>query len=454
VNPGASYDTVNQFRSRATAKLRENTINTINAAQDDAVRGMTIDQIETKYSAKLRPEEINSVQKFALEYQSDRARIARADPNNQALVAGELTRMIDGYVPDFSQPVDMNGVEISQTLLNLPEGPLRKAFDDKFKAKQAALDYEAKMPIDQALKSLDEVAKNGGLVKLPDATDPPILTQKMINDGFLKNPDKLKSLRFSDEQIALINEKTGTNKKDEPINAIREERFKRLWESRADKTASNDSLAQATAEAIVNMKPTVDWSTPEANKARTDGQIKYDQTLGMAKVKLMDWYKSTPGASSQQIEEKVREIAGEQARKAFHESNVPPKPKRKIDTSTSQVPTGTRTTAYGYPGDPTPDRLSKKGIASFTTHKDAMGSRDAPTRLRAGDIAVSPDVEEQLRAAGVKPREMITVKLSDGSSHQGRWMDRTADYLKGRLDIYSPSGVPKNDGTEVVGWSI
>ena len=123
------------------------------------------------------------------------------------------------------------------------------------------------------------------------------------------------------------------------------------------------------------------------------------------------------------------------------------------ETSYSPPP-GSRITSYGYPDDETPDTNSANGIGSHTTEADAKGARDAPTRLRPGDIAVSPDVERELTAAGVKPREEITVQLADGSTHRGRWMDRTRSDLTGRIDLYSPDAKDTRSGARVVGWSL
>jgi hypothetical protein len=124
------------------------------------------------------------------------------------------------------------------------------------------------------------------------------------------------------------------------------------------------------------------------------------------------------------------------------------------ETSQASPPSGTRITSYGYPDDETPDTNSANGIGSFTTEADAKAGRDAATRLRPGDIAVSPDVERALEAAGVKPRQEITVTLADGTTHRGRWMDRTADSLTGRIDLYSPDAKDGRSGARVVGWSL
>jgi hypothetical protein len=131
-------------------------------------------------------------------------------------------------------------------------------------------------------------------------------------------------------------------------------------------------------------------------------------------------------------------------------------------------------TSFGYANDSTPDRNSSLGIGAFTTEEDAKGDRSAPTRLRPGDVAVSPDIEHMLRSAGVRPRDKFLVELENGEKRLVRWIDRTANdeeiavinakrrkerpqllpLMRGRIDFYAPSGKHRYDGLRVVDWSV
>ncbi len=46
-------------------------------------------------------------------------------------------------------------------------------------------------------------------------------------------------------------------------------------------------------------------------------------------------------------------------------------------------------------------------------------------RLRFGDSAVSRDIEAQFREQGIRPGGPVTLNYADGTTHTGRWMDRT-----------------------------
>ena len=123
------------------------------------------------------------------------------------------------------------------------------------------------------------------------------------------------------------------------------------------------------------------------------------------------------------------------------------------------APPKSKVTSYGYKGDRWSDPLSAMAVGSFSgtaAEKSAKLGKDHPMLLKPGDLAVSPDVERQLRRAGVKPADPIEIVFADGTTHRGRWMDRTANDaqarakglppLRGRWDIYSPDGSsPLND---------
>lgn len=114
-----------------------------------------------------------------------------------------------------------------------------------------------------------------------------------------------------------------------------------------------------------------------------------------------------------------------------------------------------KTTHYGYKGDPNWDYNSSIGVGAFVSDTEKLqivAGKDTPNKLKQGDIAVSPDMENKFRSAGIKPGEAVTVTLKDGRKHTGRWMDRTRSDLVGRVDIYSPNGPTNIDDQPVIGF--
>ena len=131
-------------------------------------------------------------------------------------------------------------------------------------------------------------------------------------------------------------------------------------------------------------------------------------------------------------------------------------------TGQSVVPTANGAiTSYGYQGDTSPDDNSKNGIGAFVSDEEAQQIRDGkdtPNKLKAGDIALSPDVRQAVTSAGIKPGEAFNLHFADGTTHTGRYMDHTAEEyngkkLTGRFDIYSPDGPDARNGKQVMGFS-
>jgi|GEM_PF-4460495 len=129
-----------------------------------------------------------------------------------------------------------------------------------------------------------------------------------------------------------------------------------------------------------------------------------------------------------------------------------------------QEPIGS-VTHFGYKGDPDWDSYSGVGIGAFSQkdvelrknyvreHDDAnLKGWDAgknpkyyiqDTLLRQGDLALSPDLASQ-----ATPRASVTVKIShtpEGGGKaeircfSGRFMDKTAADLDGRVDVFDPN---------------
>jgi hypothetical protein len=79
-------------------------------------------------------------------------------------------------------------------------------------------------------------------------------------------------------------------------------------------------------------------------------------------------------------------------------------------------------------------------------------------------MAISPDIEKQFKEAGIKPKDMVKIVLSDGTTMERRWEDRTMQDkqairkfgkpLTGRFDLHFPEGKSphEKDGIAVVGF--
>ena len=110
-----------------------------------------------------------------------------------------------------------------------------------------------------------------------------------------------------------------------------------------------------------------------------------------------------------------------------------------------QALNGVTLTAYGYPGDSTPDGNSSQGSGAFPFDT-------APGSLIAGySTALSPDMA---KAYNVQPGQQFTVTTSGGQSYTLLYADKTADYLTGRVDIYDPQQLLGNGNDNAFSQSV
>lgn len=116
-----------------------------------------------------------------------------------------------------------------------------------------------------------------------------------------------------------------------------------------------------------------------------------------------------------------------------------------------------KVTDYGQKDDAYGDSASL-GQGNYAV---PTGAWDNP--LSPSSLAVSPDIEEKFKAAGIAPRSPVQLKLADGTTVVRTWDDRTmqdADAakkfgapLRGRFDFFNPGGASSMRDKAVVGFS-
>lgn len=84
-------------------------------------------------------------------------------------------------------------------------------------------------------------------------------------------------------------------------------------------------------------------------------------------------------------------------------------------------------------------------------------------RLTPESLAVSPDIEQRFKAAGIKLGDRVDLQLENGQTISKVWADRTASDkvakrlglspLRGRFDFYSPNGEHELESTKIVGFT-
>lgn len=210
------------------------------------------------------------------------------------------------------------------------------------------------------------------------------------------------------------------------------------------------------------------WKIPGDGKSVPDSvnPIVVDEAsrvLGKTKRGINAWLKANPNASEEQVDAAMQQmmaghVDSKMAAQLLDEmaGEEPPNLGAPAGVPAAAVPSAGKGTKFGWVGDPNSDTLSAKGIGAFSgAEGEAAGKAGRPheLRLRRGDLAVSPDVEADLRRAGINPRDMLKVTFKDGSTRTTRWMDRTSDSLRGRWDFFTPDGADPTDGQSVISFT-
>ncbi len=464
----AGYNAVqwNQQQQFAKGKLREVTMDAVDTVQAGIMSGQVssreqIDQMTHDVRPAIRQEMYKALEKNA----SEGFKAMASMPEYQAATVGKVSAML-GQIDTRAGDADVQMASADNMVRDLPpgsaartmlEGQIRDLWEGKSK--------EPKTHIEAAMKSLDEAYKFGLFGKVPkpgDGTEE-MTTARVLDSGFLANPAKLASLGLTADQVeGVMNaapSPNSTDPKDIRANqAARLTAFRALapaWDQRQNITAG--PLEQAAAEAILNNQGTVKYRSPEATRQAAMDAVDTLAKYGQKKTDFAKWAKLNPDATPKEVDDKIFEMAGAETQ-------------AKLTSGIYDVPaprgnavTGDRITSFGYAGDSTPDSNSKVGIGANVSNEEARLIRAGaapsvtPNKMKAGDFAVSGDVERQFEHAGIKLGDRVNVKMADGSTITGRWMDRTAPSFNGqtlthRFDLYSPTGKSQHDGKAVTGW--
>lgn len=187
---------------------------------------------------------------------------------------------------------------------------------------------------------------------------------------------------------------------------------------------------------------------------------------------MNEWLSRNPKATEEQADEQALKIIGgnldaDAARAIMGETLNPTPAQMSAELGlTKETPASGKVTSYGYSSDPHADSYSAMAVGSFSgaeAEAAAKAGKYHPLKLKKGDMAVSPDVEEQFRADGIEPGDIVRVTMANGKQKTVRWMDRTANDkqaaerglppLRGRFDFYSPDGPHPDDGVGVVSFA-
>lgn len=324
-----------QYRDFARGALRQRTGETVDAIRDGMASGdiRTVEDID-HFASDLRPSVRALLKNDLLDMADASEKARRATPEYQEQTVGKVSALLVDYQPT-ADDFDAKFVEMDSLARTLPEGAVKSELQRRIKDVRDGKTTEIKTHADSAMAALDEAYKAGRFGKLWDGTVE-MPTARVINDGFLSDAGKLKSLGLSEDQVKPILE---AKKDSERLAAFRA--LGPFWSLRQNVTA--DKFTQSAAEAILNEQTTVKYLSPEAEDAAISAKLEAQMKFGRAKSVLADWLRRNPTADEKAIEDKVFSIGGEETRRQLQSGMFDPRPSRSIpgaSAGTSAVPVG------------------------------------------------------------------------------------------------------------------
>lgn len=452
-NEGATTDLRDATLNRIREQKRVKSSDSIDIYRDEVASGIyaSVTDVENRWKGKARPSVLEEMKDDYRRRTDVVAKARLSSPEYQAETAGEVAGYLDGMAA--SDDYEDRYARASFGIDQLADSPLKRRYQEELTAAKQGRTATIKNAQDAAFAGLKQLKDSGRLGTLP-RTSEVMSTDRALNDGFLKDSNKLLSLGFDSDQIKQIQEAEDGNE-NVTLNSQRQ-KFRQLWTSRANKdnkVAQPDGLTRATAEAILEGNSQVEYLSPFQIRKNAIAAVNVETRYGNILQEMNTFLISKPNASDKEIEQKMFEISGAEGRQAFQASKMNSFPSRSSRA-------GDVVTSYGYSTDTTPDSNSSAGIGAWVGSDEQeriKRGEQTENRLREGDLAVSRDVERQFKAAGIRPRDTVTIELDDGTQQTGRWMDRTAESyngktLTGRFDIYSPKGPSPLNGKKVTGW--
>jgi hypothetical protein len=455
--PGYDMGSWSNLQSHAKQQLRSVTYDITGKIQDGIVSGKisTPEQID-QLTPELRPAARAELKTTLWQQLSAADKAARATPEYQAQTVGKVSALLTDYTPT-SDSFDSDFVKIDALTRTLPPGAVRDELERRVKDVRDGKQTEIKTHADSAMAALDSAYKSGAFGKPPENEDQSV--SRILNAGFLNDRAKLLSLGLQPAQVdSVINARNPKGDKTPAAQLAAFRALSSIWPNRDKQVPSfivtADPFTLEAAEAILNGDEKVKYQSPESVRASAIAKVEAQMKFGRAKTELANWIKINPKATATEIDDQVFKIAGAETRSKLQSGLFDPRP------TMTPASAGDRITSFGYANDSTPDTNSAAGIGAFVSAEEAQrikNGEDTPNKLKAGDISISRDIEAQFKEAGIQPKQTVTLKLADGSTHTGRWNDRTAvtydgRSLTGRFDIYSPDGPSKMNGSRVIGW--
>lgn len=231
------------------------------------------------------PRVVAALQSELIGQADQKTRQMRTMPAYQTRIMGKIADMLATLDPEDREA----RYEAEALIRQLEPGATKTQLNSQLTRKING-EPEDMSAINLHLKLATQAFKSGFFKR--SAAPEPMKTETAIDRGFLKDSKKL-AVWFSPEQIAKINEPIDEDKP--ATNASRTDAMRRLWVFRANQDAiAPDPFDQATAEAIANRKPAVEYQSPEDAAKHASAKWEQSAQLGRLTKHLSEWAAAQP----------------------------------------------------------------------------------------------------------------------------------------------------------------
>jgi len=302
VPPGVTPAKWLDLQTFARGALRQRTEEATGAVLDAMAsnKDMTLEEVDAA-TADLRPKVREDIRNEYLQRQNAGYKATIESPAYQEDLYGKISAALNDYNPD-AEDADSAVGRLDIMLRQLKPGFQKDSLEKRFKAKDTVT--EAKTYGEFVLKQVDELHAAGHFGK--KAEPGKMTTQDLVEDGFLKDPDKSQRLGFSPDQAAEI--KAAAEK--DP--ALGQRKFIELWSERPGGSIKASEIELAAANAIRLGQPNISWNASEIELAAAkSANLSTERKYGIAKMKLEEFLRLTPDAKPADIDAQYKRLTGE-----------------------------------------------------------------------------------------------------------------------------------------------
>lgn len=321
-------------RAEAQRIQRQNIAAASDEFQDLAAAGVirTEEDLEAHFAPRNLPPRVMEAMKADLGKRWNAEELARrATPEYQQETVGRVMSMLADYNPE-SADFDSRYTEMDSLVRTLPDGATKAELNRRLRSVREEKIGEFQDLADLARKDFEDLYKQ----RFFGETHQKQTLGTAIDDGFLRNHDRLISLGFSEDQAKEIIGKKRGKDLDPAEDKDRIARFRTLWKDREGE-ATADPYSLSIAQAIRDSRGRTHLVEYEDPEART----RAERELGKALIQFEQWLKQNPSKAGDldAIEKEKYRILAPRGLQDFSSSILPPPvPGVSVDGSPGVLP--------------------------------------------------------------------------------------------------------------------